>query len=410
MSTGNFYDALPVLDHFLDLLDEENYAPIPDDWYVLITDIAGSTKAIDAGLYKEVNLLGASSIIAVLNAVGKVDIPFVFGGDGASLAVPPTALKSACKALLGIRKLALSAFNLDLRVGVVPVEQITAQMPLKVAKLRISPKYSYANFLGGGITYATNLIKADHTYQLEVQSDTPDADLSGLECRWQSIPSQYGQTISLIVSAMLSGSKPMDQVYRDVVQQIQEIYGTAQNYHPVAHSALKMSFHPKRLGAEIKARSPSTQFFHRFSYYLRIVLENLLGWVFMHFKLTIGDVDWGHYKQDLIAATDYQKIDDMLRMVIAGTPEQTEQLTDYLEQRYQAGDLTYGLHISDRALMTCLILDRCHRHIHLIDAADGGYALAAKHLKQQLHRKAKNWKTYTNLMQRRNLTNSEGKP
>jgi hypothetical protein len=101
-----------------------------------------------------------------------------------------------------------------------------------------------------------------------------------------------------------------------------------------------------------------------------------------------GDVHWGRYKQDLWAASDYQKIDDVLRMVIAGSPAQTAQLTAYLEKRSSQGQLAYGLHISDRALMTCLILNRRDRHFHLIDGADGGYALAAQHLKTQLHRQA----------------------
>lgn len=90
------------------------------------------------------------------------------------------------------------------------------------------------------------------------------------------------------------------------------------------------------------------------------------------------------YKTAVILASDYQKIDDVLRMVIAGTPEQTTQLESYLEKRSQAGELVYGIHISNRALLTCLIANRNGFHIHLVDAADGGYALAAKKLKSSL--------------------------
>jgi hypothetical protein len=34
--------------------------------------------------------------------------------------------------------------------------------------------------------------------------------------------------------------------------------------------------------------------------------------------------------------------------------------------------------------MTCLVLNRRNHHFHLIDSADGGYALAAKQLKARL--------------------------
>ena len=51
--------------------------------------------AIEAGRYKDVNVIGASIIISVLNAVGEVDLPYTFGGDGAALLVPESVLPDA---------------------------------------------------------------------------------------------------------------------------------------------------------------------------------------------------------------------------------------------------------------------------------------------------------------------------
>lgn len=401
MFTENFYAELRVLGKFLDLADPDNYTSVPNDWYALITDIAGSTKAIEAGRYKEVNLLGASSIIAVLNVAGHLEIPFVFGGDGATILVPPSILPQARQALLAIRKLAQVSFAMDLRVGIVPVEHVTERYPIKIAKFRVTEGYHQASFMGGGLTYATDLIKTNPIYQLEVRPDTAKADLSGLECRWQDIPSQHGQTISLIVAALPSGNQSSEAVYRSVIQKIQQIYGDAHNYHPITPTALKLSFNPRQLQAETKARSGTSQFWQQQFYLGKILLENLLGLCFMQFKLKVGPVDWGFYKQDLAAAADYQKIDDILRMVISGRACQTEQLIYYLEQQFQAGTLNYGVHVSDRALMTCLIFDQRKRHIHLIDGADGGYAMAAKGFKARLHRKVLNWRTYTRLIKQR---------
>ncbi len=62
---------------------------VPDDWVIVIGDIEGSTEQVE-GRYKSVNLVGAAVIAAVLNALPDLDIPFVFGGDGAALVVPPT--------------------------------------------------------------------------------------------------------------------------------------------------------------------------------------------------------------------------------------------------------------------------------------------------------------------------------
>ncbi|MBD2021897.1 DUF3095 domain-containing protein [Leptolyngbya sp. FACHB-36] len=397
MSTDDFYKALPTLTKFLDLANPDHYVDAPDDWYILIADIVKSTQAISRGQYKEVNLLGASSLIAVLNAVKPLEIPFVFGGDGMSLLVPPAYLYVARQALLGVRHLAQTTFGMELRIGAVPVAIVQANCSLKVAKFRVTPSYCQASFTGGGITYATDLIKADAAYRLDVDRPSVEANLTGLECRWQDIPSRYGQTLTLIVAAPPSSQQSNDHVYRDVLEKIQHIYGDAKNYHPVITSALKLSFNPIKLRAETNARSLSTRFWSRIKYLIQILIGNFLGAVFMKLQLKIGEVNWGRYKSDVCAASDYQKIDDVLRMVISSKPAQTEQLTQYLDQRFRAGQLAYGIHVSDRALMTCLILDRRNQHFHLIDGADGGYALAAKALKSQLHRKAQNWKAYAKL-------------
>ena len=55
-----------------------------------------------------------------------------------------------------------------------------------------------------------------------------------------------------------------------------------------------------------------------------------------------------------------------------------------LAAMHETGDLFYGVHVSDRALTTCLMHEGTVREVHFVDAADGGYALAAKQLKRQL--------------------------
>lgn len=399
MTTQAFYAELPVCQHLFDLADPACYTQVPEDWYVLITDIVGSTEAIAAGQYKSVNIVGASSIIAVLNELHPLEIPFVFGGDGASLLVPPEHLHTAREVLLGVRALANQTFGMELRVGVVPVVAVNRHHPLKLAKLRLSPQYCQASFMGGGITYATELVKQDAAYRLDVGGNSERANLTGLECRWQEIPSMRGHTLSLIVAALTSSGETVSSIYREVFTQIQTIFGDPRDYHPIATEALQLSFNPRQLAPEAKLRSGGAR--SPLPYLMRAWLENLLGAIFMGCKLTVGEVNWGNYKQDVQAASDFQKVDDVLRMVISGTSSQIQQLIQYLEHQSQVGRLAYGVHVSDRALLTCLILDRRNCHFHLVDGADGGYALAASDLKGQLHQKAQNWKAYAKLARQR---------
>ncbi|MGB3136486.1 MAG: DUF3095 domain-containing protein [Nodosilinea sp.] len=408
MASDTFYADLRPLEQFLDLANPDNYVDTPADWYALITDVVASTEAIARGQYKEVNVLGASSIMAVLNAVAPLEIPFVFGGDGALMLVPPAAVHAAREALLGLRTLARDSFGLDLRVGIVPLSAVVPQHQVRIAKFRLSPTYCQASFIGGGLTYATELVKTNPAYQLNVSGHRGAANLAGLECRWQDIPSPWGHTLSLIVTALPSSGCVNDRLYGEVIEAIADIYGEEDNYHPVARTALKVSLNPQRLQAEAKARAKSDPW-SRVAYTTKACLETLLGLGLMTSKVTLGGLDWGQYKEGVRAASDYQKIDDLLRMVIAGTPVQTDQLVAYLERRMAQGHLVYGVHVSDRALMTCLILNRRSQHFHLIDGADGGYALAAQQLKARLQGKVQNWRAYSRLAQRRRVRLAPGK-
>ncbi|HEY9897241.1 MAG TPA: DUF3095 domain-containing protein [Candidatus Sericytochromatia bacterium] len=411
MLTETFYADLAPLKQFLEITKPENFHSVPNDWYVVVTDIVESTKAIKEGRYKDINLLGACSIIAVLNVAQKIDIPFVFGGDGASIVIPPTLYAGTKKALLSLQQLAQSEFELTLRVGIVPVADVTAaNYAVKAAKLKVSENYSQAVFMGGGMTYATKLVKAPseaNIYRLQQSDAFVDVDLSGLECRWQDIPTKHEEILSLIIMETGQHLSKAGVAYQNVIKQIEKIYGNDLSYHPVVANEPNLTFQTKHLIKETKLRSKSNSWFSRTVYLWKIKLENFLGLIFMKFKLKIGGMDWGGYKKILTEATDYRKFDDMLRMVISGTRLQREQLINYLEEQYKAGRLVYGTHVSDRALMTCLVFEHNGPQVHFIDGADGGYTLAAKAMKVRMHSKVLNWSAYVSLNRRQKRSASK---
>jgi hypothetical protein len=75
----------------------------------------------------------------------------------------------------------------------------------------------------------------------------------------------------------------------------------------------------------------------------------------------------------------------MIRMVISCSTANRQEFERYLREQRSRGRLNYGLHITDSALLTCLVFDRLHRHFHFVDGSNGGYALAAKAMKEQIH-------------------------
>ena len=86
--TADVDTHLPIFNDFARLTDPALYTPLPDKWVLGISDIVQSTAALAAGRYKAVNTAAAAVIAAVANALGVHDFLFVFGGDGASLALP----------------------------------------------------------------------------------------------------------------------------------------------------------------------------------------------------------------------------------------------------------------------------------------------------------------------------------
>ena len=114
------------------------------------------------------------------------------------------------------------------------------------------------------------------------------------------------------------------------------------------------------------------------------MLLNLAGKWLMFKKKKTKNTDWGKYKERLITNTDFRKFDDALRMVISGTKVQRARLVFYLEQLRLEKKIVYGIYSSPASLMTCLVDNYETEHVHFLDGADGGYALAAVELKRQL--------------------------
>ncbi|MDX2212216.1 MAG: DUF3095 domain-containing protein [Oculatellaceae cyanobacterium bins.114] len=405
MLNDDFYANLPHVQNLVGAIEPDNFVAVPNDWYIIITDITNSTQAIASGKYKEVNLLGASSIAAILNIAGEVEVPFVFGGDGAELLIPSSLLAKVKEVLVAVQRVARSQFDLYLRVGILPVSAvIAAGFEVKIAKLQVSENYSQVLITGGGIAYATEFIKEysiPDIYQLRRRRKLLEADFSGLECRWQDIPSRHEEVLTLQVLAIAHSHEKNYQVYRNVLHEIEQIYGSNQNFHPVTPNHLHLTFQSKQLMAETKLRAASKKQLAKQIYLLQIKLVNVLGSLFMAFKLVLDGMNWGLYKRIVVNSTDHQKFDDMLRLVISGNVSQRTNLLHYLDEEYSKGNLVYGFHISDRLLMTCLVFERGGRQVHFIDGADGGFAEAAKTLKERMLQKSLNWRTFLNMIRLR---------
>lgn len=201
-STG-FYAALPAFSEFDRFVEFEAYAALPEDWVLVCGDIRGSTEAIAEGRYKQVNMVGAAVITAVLNACGATQIPFVFGGDGGMAAVPGALREPAAEALSRLQRHSQDTFGLGLRAAAVPVARLRAEgFDVRVRKYALGPRNNLAMFAGGGAERADAIMKTAAPGDPVLLSPSAQAerpDLEGLSCRWEPLAAARGQMIALMV-------------------------------------------------------------------------------------------------------------------------------------------------------------------------------------------------------------------
>jgi len=302
--------------------------------------------------------------------------------------VPDSLLDGARAALLRTQELARKSFNLDLRVATLSVSKIDqAGLSVWVARYRVSENYVQALFAGGGMAYADRTMKDPATAEacaVKPGSVAAKGSFDGLECRWQDIPSPRGETVSLMVRALGPDPARAAAVYRDVIAKVRELYGDDEACHPITVANLAMSLSARQLGNEVGVRAGDLSALGSYRYLMRARAITLLGWFLMKLGLHTELTDWSRYKPTLVRNADVRKFNDLYRQILAGTPAQRQALEAWLEQRFARGELVYGLHVTDRAHMTCLVFDYAGRHLHFIDGADGGLFLAAKQFKQRL--------------------------
>jgi len=385
VSTTGFYADIDSFDEFADIANIENYEIAPDDWHVIISDVKGSTRAIQQGRYKQVNMVGAACINAVLNITGKGLIPYVFGGDGATLMVPTQNLDTCKQALLGIRQLAESKFGLSLRVGVVAVAAIHQQTQYRVlvGKYQLSPGNRLATFSGGGIELAERWIKSSPEYLVEPLQEMDPPNLDGLSCRWEPLLAQRGIMLSLLMQARGDDQQEKARLYRSLIGDIENITGNLEsNCKPVSKANMKFRWPPRGLRAEIALTAGLR---NRSLYAALLYLRSLFQWFLNRFDLSAAGYRARQYRVELRDNTDYRRFDDTLRILLDCSEVQADEIDTILALRAQHGELNYGLHRSQSALMTCLVFDLDKaEHIHFVDGNDGGFTSASKNLKAKL--------------------------
>lgn len=387
MSSAGFYRDLKPFRGFVEgVIDNGHYAPIPEDWLIAVADVVNSTGAVKAGRYHEVNYLGAAVIVAAGNAAPELSLASVFGGDGATLVIPPEAKSRVGAALLATRRWGKSAFDLDLRVGIVSMSELKRRGAwLLAAKMEFSPGNDMAMFRGNALEIADELVKkgdAGRSFELR-ESDEGEKrpNLDTLSCRWEPLAPESGHMLCLIVSALADTVEASDAVYRDVLEEINAAVALeAGASSPIKLSNLRFRFPSWGIVREAKSR-PGSWLLNL----VPVVAFHLFIFLTDRFHIQVGEYDPRRYRNEMTVNADFRKLKGNLCLVIDCGEDEIAAIERYLESQHEARRLVYGIHRASHAIITCVVPSASeNEHVHFIDGGEGGLWCAAEAMKSRI--------------------------
>ena len=386
---NNFYTRLPAIVDFRDISNKSFYKKPPEDWCIFITDIVNSTKAIESGKYKEVNIAGSLSVMGLSNILHSMNFPFLFGGDGMTYLIPDEYLEVVKGVLADTRDIIKKSYELDLRVGMISVKELYAGgQSLTLAKYKVSESYNQALIKGTAIDFAEKLIKsADCPERYKVPSGFTSnyrANLSGFTCRWKDIPSSKEETISFIIKFRDETNE--DDFLVEVLNNVYNLFGTDRDYHPLKSDRLNLVDSDSAVSSEAKIMSKNNKglLFWFSRKIIRLQVRMLQFILKKEISVKAGKKNFKNARRDNIISSDFRKFDGTLKMVVSCDSSERIKFREKLQQFHDEGKIFFGIHVADKALMTCFIQLSTDSEVHFIDAANGGYAMAAKELKKQM--------------------------
>lgn len=357
--------------------NEALFASVPEDWQVIVTDVRKSTQALSDGKHQMVNLVATGSIIAALNIAHRAgnSVPFFFGGDGAALLTPPCLAGRILQALITHRDNARTSFDLDLRVGSVPVADVYRhQLRLRIAKVDINQGLVIPVVMGEGLQYAEKIIKCD---DYAAPATLPEAalDLDGMECRWNSIqpPENTQEIVCLVLS--VNEDRRQGAIFSEVLEQIDAIYGPLASRSPVSLPRLRLQPTLAKIRTEMRVR------LGRFDlgYLIANWLRTRIGGCYFAFSR-----EGANYLKNVVQWSDTLMIDGRLNTIMSGTASQRQRLVDTLNRLEGEGTIRYGMQVCTASVMMCYVRNRRDQHIHFVDGLGGGFTQAATMLKRKL--------------------------
>ncbi|QEW06813.1 DUF3095 family protein [Nitrincola iocasae] len=364
-------------------LDLSHYQQLPDNWYIAVADVVGSTQLASAGRDKDVNFIAGAAVAVLTPALTSNDelAAVQFGGDGILAAVPGDKAEQVRTLLAALAYWAKEVFSIELRIGMVPVKSLNQSGLKTYASLQmVSDKHAFGLFLGEGIQAADDWVKQDSQWHIPpAQGALPG--LENLSCRWHPIPSHRGCILSIIIDPLPPGDegiRALDSLFRELNRiapgELSSPLGKLEQLTPPAIPAwrsVSRELKNPNIGSPLKRL-------------LRVYLGSFILWLAWRIGGKLGPVDAKRYLNSLHNRSDFRKQAGGPRMVLDLTPDEVTATLKLLDAAEARGEILYGTASSEASTLTCLVGDfQANDHIHFVDGQALGFWRASVVLKEK---------------------------
>ena len=379
MKNTKFYTELKKLNKPLVAILEKDsdFTAMPLTWHVVVVDIQNSTQAVQDGNHHQVNLTATGSIISVLNTVRKIkrniEIPYFFGGDGATFLLPKDLLDKVIAVLDNYSVHIKRKTNLVLRVGHVSVKELVSEKcHLKIAKHQLTERLTIPIILGNGLHKAEEIIKSSFKELPNSKFNESLLNLEGMECRWEEVNPEQNKAKVVCLLLDCVEEKNQRDIYKEVLIKMDAIFGTFTERQPIKSERLKLDASLYKIWEEMRVSLADKNWF----YFIKNWIKTNIGR--LYFSLSKSGKK---YLEQIGQLSHSFMLDGMINTIFTAEQDKIDLFVDYLNQLETEGKIVYGIHVTHASVMSCYVLDRKTSHSHFVDGTEGGYTSAAKMLK-----------------------------
>ncbi|MEX2656143.1 MAG: DUF3095 family protein [Balneolales bacterium] len=136
-------------------------------------------------------------------------------------------------------------------------------------------------FWGSGVSFAENQIKSHRNLD---DTELIEANFSGLECRWNILPSKKDEVAAYIIQGIGTTDYENACIYEECLGEIEKHYGNENDFHPIYERALQLTRKPQLLGVEWRLKVQPPTLWKKIRFASQLMFQYLTGVVWMRLK------------------------------------------------------------------------------------------------------------------------------